>query len=437
MKLYEHQKEIVKADPLRCGLWLGTGTGKTRTALMLARGTILVICLKTQKEDRNWEREYKEVLLYQGGVKWKSENGRMPPKLIPRLTVMSKEEFRRDASSLPRFNTVIVDEAHTCLGVIPVTRQRNRKTIPKASQLYDELETYLSRTKPDRLYLCTATIVRSPMTVWAARRLLEKDKIKDKLTSFLEWREMFYTRLPMPGREVYAPRRDSKVKVLLARYVHDCGYVGRLEQYFDVPDQVYKTVYVELTTKQKAVIKELPMEFPDPIVLIGKRHQVENGVLAGDEFNDGETFDNGKIDKIFEFALEFPRMVIFAKYRAQIEQLRKALSKDGYTVATLTGDTKDRGELIKRANEAEECIFIAQAQISAGWELPKFPVMIFASRTYSFVDFQQGLGRIQRANNIKKNLYINLVTKGGIDEAVDKALINKQSFDERLFLGIK
>ena len=129
-------------------------------------------------------------------------------------------------------------------------------------------------------------------------------------------------------------------------------------------------------------------------------------------------------------------MVVFAKYRAQIEQIRSECDGAGYKTLVLTGDTKDRGTLLAEANKAPECIFIAQAQISAGWELPEYPVMIFASRTYSFVDYDQALGRIQRANNIKKNLYINLVVRNGIDEAVDEALENKQDFHERIFAGV-
>lgn len=422
MKLYDHQQKIITDDPKKCGLFLGTGSGKTSIALVLARKMTLVICPKTQKEDHNWEREWNK--LYEA------------KQVQCVITVVSKEEFRRDHSSLPAFDTVIVDETHTCLGVTPNTRQRHRQTIPKASQLFDALETYLQRIKPTRLYLCTATIVKSPLTVWAARWLLGKDKRKNKLKSFYKWRDMFYTRLPMPGREVYAPRHGSKAKDRLALYVRATGYTGRLEDYFDVPDQTFKTVHVGLTEGQKTRLKSLPLEFPDPLVLIGKRHQVENGVLAGDEFNGAEIFANEKIERILELAEEFPRMVVFAKYRGQIEFIKAMLVKEKRKVLVMTGDTKDRGALIADANASKECIFIVQAQISAGWELPQYPVMIFASRTYSFVDYQQALGRILRANALKKNLYINLVVKDGIDEAVDKALANKQDFDERIYAKV-
>lgn len=431
MKPYAHQQRIIDANPTKTGLWLGTGSGKTFIALTLAKGDILVIAPKTQVEDRNWEREYMKII---GDEVKKYRTNQKVRTVTPRLTVISKETFRRDSHLLPRFSTVIVDEAHTCLGVTPNTRQRMRVTVPRASQLFDALDTYLARTKPERLYLCTATIVRNPMTVWGARKILGHiPASRETLSDFLRWRETYYVRLPMGGREVFAPKKDNKVKDALAKEVRAMGFVGRLEDYFDVPDQTYRTIHVGLSAKQQARIKKLPLEFPDPLVLVGKKHQVENGILSGDEYTAGESFANEKIERILDLADEFPRMVVFAKYRAQISQIENALMDEGVRTWTLTGDTKDRGGIIKQANEVDG-VLIVQAQVSAGWEVPQTPVMVFASRTYSFVDYVQGIGRIQRANNIKKNLYINLVVKGGIDEAVDKSLANKQDFDERIYL---
>lgn len=408
--IYEHQANIIRDDKKRAGLFLGTGSGKTLTALSLARGKTLVICPKTQKEDRNWEREAQKN------------------KLNVDLTVMSKEMFRKVAHVLPPFNTVIVDEAHTCLGVTPNIRYVKKQAIPKTSQLFEELGMYLMRTKPERLYLCTATILRSPMTVWGAAKLLGQD------WNFYDFRQVYYVRLPMPGREVWTAKTDDATKERLAKAVKGLGYVGRLEDYFDVPDQTYKTIHVDLTLKQKARIKELALEYPEPIVRVGKIHQVENGVLSGDQFNEPESFDNEKIDTLLDLAIEFPRMVVFAKYTAQIARIEARMAVAGHKVLTLTGETKDRGAVIAEANRSPQCIFIAQAQISAGWELPEFPVMVFASRTYSFVDYDQAIGRIQRANNIKKNLYINLVVRGGVDEAVDRCISQKQDFNEKLYI---
>lgn len=417
MKLYDHQQKIIDDDPKKCGLWLGTGSGKTAIALLLARGKTLVICPKTQKEDKNWERQRENMTRSQINFV---------------LVVVSKEEFRRDWESLAlvSWDTVIVDEAETCLGATPNIKWVKKIAHVKASQLFEALQSFLASIKPSRLYLCTATITRSPMTVWAAGVLLGRD------WDFDTWRRTFYVRLPMPGREVWVLKHDNETKDKLAKYVRSIGYVGRLEDYFDVPPQTYKTMHVELNDAQKKRMKELAIEYPDPLVLVGKKHQVENGVLNGNEFEAGELFANAKLDKILDLALEFPKIIIFAKYRNQIEQIQSALTKQKYFTWTLTGDTKDRGAVIAQANSCPDGIFIAQAQISAGWELPTFPVMVFASISYSITDRIQAEGRIHRANHLKKNLYITLVARGGVDEAVFKSIENKKDFSERIYLNL-
>lgn len=427
MNLYAHQKKIIDENPAKAGLFMGTGSGKTRIALMLAKDTTLVIAPKTQVEDRNWEREYRKIVIETVKKYHKREQVKT---FRDNLTVMSKEAFRRDAIALPRFNTVIVDEAHTCLGVTASIRWRHKQPIPKSSQIFEALEAYIARTKPDRFYLCTATIIRSPMTVWAAAKLLGEK------WSWYEFRNTYYVRLPMPGREVFTPKSDSATKNRLAKAVRKIGYTGQLSDYFDVPDQSHKTIFLELTAKQNARIKALPLEYPDPLVLLGKTHSVENGVLNGDEFNASEAFENAKIDALKDLALEFPRMLVFAKYRAQIAQIASAMEDMGKKVLILTGDTKDRGKLISEANSSPEYVFIAQAQISAGYELPECPVMVFASMSYSVVDRIQGEGRILRANALKKNLYIDLVVRGGVDEAVYDSIRNKKDFNERIYLNL-
>lgn len=414
-KHYGHQKEIVAEDRTKAGIFLGTGTGKTLICLMLARGSTLVICPKTQKEDKNWEREYMDNL---------------PFLKIRTFDVISKEEFRRDHEKLPRYDTVIVDEAHTCLGVTPNVRQRKKVIIPKASQLFEGLQAYIARTNPERFYLATATIMRSPMTVWGAATLLGND------WNFYEFRSAFYTKLPMPGREAWAPKKASHVKDRLAQAVRNIGYVGRLDDFFDVPQQTFKTVHIELTEKQKTRIAEIEEECPDPSEKHRKIHQIQNGILLPDEFSTLEIFDNGKIDYILDLLVEYPRLLIFARYREQISQIEAAVKKAGIAALTMTGDTKERGEVIRQADGMEECAFIVQSQISAGWELKNYRCAVFASYTGSFVDYAQAIGRIHRANNLQKNLYIDLVAKGkGPDQDMHDCMKNKVDYDERIYKG--
>ena len=410
-QLYQHQLKIITDDPKKTGLFLGTGSGKTLTALCLARGKTLVICPKTQKEDKNWERENEKN------------------NLKVDLNTISKETFRRDWDSLPAFDTIILDESHFMLGIVPNIRYRNKQPIPKASQIFEAIADFIQKYPPQRLYLLTATITKSPFCVWGAAKLLGYD------WNFYEFRNMFYVKLPMPGREVWMAKKDDKTKDNLARLVKHIGITGRLEDYFDVPEQTFRTIHIELTEKQKQRIKDMDIEFPEPIVRVGKICQIENGVLSGDEFNEPEIFENGKIEKILDLAVEFPKMIIFSRYRAQITQITLALEKMGKKVFTMTGDTKDRQKVLADVNNCDDYVFIVSCQISAGWEVPDCPVVVFASKNYSYTDFAQSIGRVQRANKIKKNLYISLVVKGGVDQAVEECIENKKDFDERLYFN--
>jgi len=390
--LYAHQQAIIDKDPTHRGLFLGTGSGKTRIACLLARGRTLVVCPKTIAEDRVWEREWEELGL--------------DPSM---LKVVSKEKFKKHVKKIPRVMTFIGDEAHTLAGVQPSTYQVNYKKYPKTSQIFTATREYLQRAKPKRVYMLTATPIPNPMVVYGLAYLLGHH------WNFGEFRDEFYYEIK---RNIFVVNHSKKEQ--LAQMVNDIGEVGKLDDWFDVPDQTYKTDSVELTTEQKRHIKDIRLLYPDPLVQVGKMHQLEQGIYEGNMVKENKT------KAIATLADEFKKVVVFAKYTAQIKHYAKVLSKK-YNVMTLTGDTKERGDVLDKANEAPEMIFIVQAQISAGWALPHYPIMAFASESYSYIDREQGEGRVQRVNNIKKNLYVTLVA-GDVDRKVREIINKKQDF---------
>jgi len=412
IKLYNHQLQIIKDDKKKVGLFLGTGSGKTITALHLARGNTLVIAPKTVRDDRVWQKDLAKT------------------GLDINLTVISKEDLR--LGKYPQdinFDTVIGDESHTLSSVSPDTRQKNYKPIPKTSKVFLAFLNLIKKHNPERVYLLSATPTKSALSVFGLAYMLGV-----KL-NFFEFRDSFYIKIKKGYREFYLPRTDKNTKERLGKIVREIGYTGKLEDFADVPTQNYKKHTVELTKEQKEKLKEVLIDYPDPLVALTKRHQVENGVLAGDEYNAPQLIADNKIDAILDYALQFPKMVVFARYTAQVEKIRLALSKASYKVLTLTGQTKNRQEVLADANQSAECIIIIQSQISAGYELPDFPVMIFASLDYSIVNKIQAEGRILRINNLKKNLYITLVADSEIDQAVYKSIENKTDFAESIYLA--
>lgn len=423
MPFYSHQKKIIDENKLKCGLFLGTGASKTRTALELAEGRTLVICPKQQKMDKTWENENK---------KWETNK---------KLDVVSKEWIRTHWQELQPYQTVIIDECHCCTGVLPACVQRKGVQIPSTSQIFEATCQLLKKHPPKRLYLLSATPAPKPMSVWGAGKLLGQQ------WDFWKFREKYYIEIRMGVRRIWLPKKGDAIKQELARVVKELGYTGGLNDFFDVPDQTHKVVEIELTPEQRDAIKELMFSEADPMVRRAKMRTIENGVLYGKKVEevDGQTdkmsnetkiFRSNKIKYILEKAIEFPKLLIFANYTAQILEIEKALREEGYyNVSTLTGATKDR-TFIKKVDESPlPHIIIAQSSISSGYELPSFPCVIYASKSWRYVDYEQSLGRVLRANRLKKNLYIHLVVDG-CDKDCHDTIMSGQDFQDKLTLNI-
>ena len=410
LKLFEHQRKIIEADPKKCGLFLGTGSGKTITALMLAEGKTLVVTTKTVRDDETWQKNLAKL-----------DNHR-----ITSLKVISKEEARRDIHMYPYFDTEIYDESHTITGLNPQIVYKRGKGTPKKSQVFEAIWGHLKVQKPKRLYLLSATPIRTPMAVLAHAWLLGKD------WDFLKFRETFYFRLPIHGREVWSPKVTTVLKERLGKAVQGLGFTGRLEDFIDVPEQTFVEKHVPLTPTQISRIKQIRLDYPDPIVQVGKKHQIEGGTLKGDRFNESEVFDTGKLEALEDLHIEYPKLLIFAKYTEQIELITNHFRKLKVTVLTLTGATKDRLSIITQAEELSNCVVVAQTSISAGYELPSFRCTVYYNESYSIVDHTQSLGRTLRINNPQKNLYVYLLS-GDVDKGVRRALATKQDFSEKMY----
>lgn len=420
MNLFAHQEKIVKDNPKRTLLALGTGTGKTRTALALAKQngfSALVICPKTQKQDRNWERECMKM-----GI---------PHDFI---LVMSREEFRRDWMTITiKPPVLIIDECHTFMGVTPSKKRSKGKYVPKTTKIFEAVRAYCDDPRVESIYLCSATPDRNPMCIWAAADILGYNWNYD------EFRETFYWKMSMGFSDIWRERRTDDAKKALGQKIREIGYTARLADCFDVPEQTFRTEYFELTKAQTDGIAVLNTQESNPLSIFGFKHQIENGWLKSDGYRPDQSFACGKNERILELAQEFPKLIIYAKYTLQVHGIADMLKKEGYKVLTLTGETKERGKLFEEAEAATACVMVINSEISAGYELPSFPTMVFASLSWSWVHWEQAIGRILRANALKKNLYIYLVAKGKnvIDIRAFDTVMTKVDFSEAKYATVE
>ncbi len=421
MQLKPHQQLIVNKDHAKAPIAMGVGSGKTIIALSLARGKTLVIAPKQQKEDLTWEENAKKF------------------GLSLDMTTMSKETFRRDWEKLPKFDTVIIDESHNFLGVYPQMVTRKGVQYPKSSQLYDAVYGYIQKFDPERLYFCSGTPIPHPMNLWALAKLLGVN------WNFEQFRKRFYVERKMGYRSIWLEKKDKASKELLVKLFKEQlgAFTGQLSDWFEVPEQKHETLYVALTDYQKQALDRLRTEEADPMVVRAKMRCLENGIQYTNEvveLNAKESkmvrgtvyYHNEKLNKIYELVQKHGKAIIFAAYTGQIEAIRAHLEEKGVKVSTLTGATKDRAGAIRDIEEADSGAIIVQSSISAGWEAPSVRCMIFAGKSWKFVDYSQALGRNLRLNNlsIANNIYYHLVVKGGVDEDCHKAILNGEDFHE-------
>jgi len=388
MNLDTHQQAIVDKNPDRWLFSWQTGTGKTLASLVLAKdkGSVLIVVPKSLKEQ--WQEQTTHP-------------------------VLTKEEFKKNIDKLPAHNCIIIDEAHYFAGY--------------KSKLHKSLMWYIAEHRPQHIYLLTATpYLSSVWNIYALGRILGKD------WNWLKWNRYFFHQIQMGHRRISVQKKtiDGKlVEDIVSGIVNELGNTVRMDECVDLPEQTFKTEYFELHVSQKRAIENLIDIVP--IVRWTKIHQICGGSLKGDSYTKDQFFKSNKLERLKDLLHEHKKAIVVCRYNNELALLSRELKAKNIFI--INGKTKDKHEILKQTNDMDECVLLVQAACSEGWEAPTFPTMIFYSYDFSLKNYIQMIGRIQRINKIKKNLYLSLIVKSTIDEDVYKGIQNKKDLDIAIY----
>lgn len=398
VELYDHQKTIVERNPERYVLALSTGLGKTITLLALAQKNnvkCLIIVPKALKQQ--WQ-EYNES--WDGGH-----------------TIMTKEEAVKaiQKKAMPAYAGVIIDEVHLCLGF--------------KSKRFKALDRYINGNNIKYRWFASATPLTSDlMSLYSLLKLLGYNP------NYWTFVNRFFVKFDMGGKTVTKPKAGMQDEV--KKIINSIGTTLNLNEIVEVPEQTDILEMIELTPEQKEAIKHIKKTEPEHIVRFTKTHCIEQGLLYGDEYTEDQEFPSNKTKRIIELVEEHGKVAIFCRYTKQLHYLKKAIEeaipvKSGH-IYIIDGQNKDRHGTVQAVNADEEAVVLIQGSCSSGFELPTIGYVIFASLSFSYIDYIQAKGRFLRINKLKENTYYYLVTEG-VDKHVYKSIINKQDFHEHVF----
>lgn len=250
-------------------------------------------------------------------------------------------------------------------------------------------------------------------------------------------------------KQVKGYRRENLPE--LFRKVKKDATVKRADQCLDLPPITFQRIPVALEPRAlemyDRLARELFLELQSGKVVDAKNaavkllrlQQLVGGFLGGVEDGelDGTTIERvstAKLRALYDILQDRKetgeRLVVFCRFRPEIEAIRKLCVRLKLTHYVLHGDIRrqDRDELRRKFQTRRgPSVFIAQIQTgSLGINLHSAREAIFFSTTYSLEDYVQGFKRLHRQGQKRKVIIRHLVAVGTVDEDIYKALADKE-----------
>ena len=372
MELYAHQKAFLEKNPDKALCAMEAGTGKTKIAVEWLRS-----------------RQHNALVVVPKRIvkKWKSELEDV------KATVVTKEDFKK--LSFPHPSALVLDEAHFASAPL-FTKSR--------SQIAEKVYNFIKDNPDMPVLLLTATPISStPANLHTLLCYI------GHFIEWKKWRSHFYNLEVKPylPRPAYIPKPNWRklIQPVLLKY----AYIALMKDCVEYLPPVTEEV-IKLTSSPFVSDEPEPMA---RFVALHRHEQIEKPSI------------------VREIGGGYRKVVVVAHFREQIDILHKELLKDKQTYV-LHGGVKDQEEVIKKAQEDDECYLICQGSIGAGFDLNTFAVMIFASQSYSYTSFIQMKARIRRIHDLKPVRYVYLQA-GKADRGVYNQLQKGKDFDVAQF----
>lgn len=305
----------------------------------------------------------------------------------------------------------------------------------------------IARFAKYRRILTGSPITKDPLDVYSQVQFLGSNLLG--FGSYYTFRAYFADMMEMrmaQGNRAYTFKKVIRYKNLdeLTGVLKKFSFIIKKEECLDLPPKVYEVCDVPLSAEQRsrykqlkddAVIElaEMPMvTAPLVIVRLLRLHQLVCGCLTGDGGEELE-IPCGRIEALEEVLDEATgKVIIWATYRKNITQIRDFIAKKYGVekVVTYFGDTtgEERTENIEKFQTGVVDYFVGNPKTGGyGITLTAASTVVYFSNDYNLETRLQSEDRCHRIGQTKSVTYIDMVSKGTVDEKILKALKNKKS----------
>lgn len=297
----------------------------------------------------------------------------------------------------------------------------------------------LGRAARYRMILTGTPISNNPLEFFSQYKFLDPSIFGN---SYYAFRNRYATMGGFEGRQVVGFRNLPE----LTKKAHAIAYRVTKEEALDLPPFIDQTLYCELEPKAAraytALAKESVAELDsgeqvtaaNVLARLLRLSQLTGGYV-GTEEGETEQVSTAKLSLLAEtlddlLVVDGKKIVIFARFLAEIEAIKGLLADRGVDYEWITGAVPmaERGGAVERFQQQPQCrVFLAQIQTAGlGITLTAADTAIFYSLDFSFANYDQCRARIHRLGQKNACTYIHLVVKSSVDEQVLGALLEKK-----------
>ena len=439
--MWTHQQEAIEwaKDRLASLLHLGMGCGKTRIALELLKlwacSKVLICCPRAVmpawvKQAKLWYPEIRVVLLTKGNSKQKGEKLKEILAEGGKVVVVVNYEsaWRIDEIENTRWDCLVYDEIHRLKshsGSASRWAARMGKLNPTAR----------------RLGLSGTMISQNPLDAYGVWRAAESPNLETWPTTFTAFRHRYAVHgNPRIPQQVTGWRNLDEFGTKVAATT----FHRRSEDVLDLPEIMHEQVDVELSPQEARVYREIETDFcavfedgesvtpSNVLVQLLRLLEVCGGAVHRDGCRDAAQISErpSKAEALAEILEDLPAgepVVVFCKYRADIDAIRRECEKLGRSVSELSG----RADELAEWQAGKTTVLVANtASGGVGVDLTRAAYGVFYSLGHSLSEYLQAIARLHRPGQERTTHFYSLVASIGgrktVDGQVYEALESRQ-----------